>query len=84
MNTYKIRIVMEIEYKKDNYNTVEVAQVEQKKSITCEAAFVRDEATKLLKQTVANFSESCASGLKPIIADEPKIEQEEKVTELAV
>lgn len=71
--TYTIEVNLKIDAPVSDYSRKTLGESTVKKVVVCPAAEVRQEATKIVRQAVANFSESVTACLAPIIADEPKL-----------
>ena len=81
MKNYKIEIKLKISSLKDSYgNTEVIGECELSKVALLPAIKVKDEATKLVRNAVAHFSESAALGLAESVESEPRIENEEQNT----
>jgi hypothetical protein len=80
MKNYKIEVKLKISTNKSNYETDVIGECELSKTALLPASKVKDEATKIVRNAVAHFSESSALGLSPIIADEPQLEESEPET----
>jgi hypothetical protein len=84
MKNYKIEVKLKITATRDSYNSDTIGECELSKTALLPASKVKDEATKLVRNAVAQFSESSTLGLSPIIEEEPKLGDEEAPTTLTV
>ncbi len=79
MKNYKIEVRLKITEKQEYKETI-FGECEISKVVLLPACKVKEEATKLVRNAVAHFSESATLGLQPIIDEEPKLEQHEPET----
>jgi len=79
MKNYKISVKLKISTT-ENYNEHVVGESEIGKTVLLPACKVKDEATKLVRNAVAHFSESATLGLSPSIESEPKLDAPEPET----
>ncbi len=81
MKNYKIEVKLKITELKDSYGNASIlGECDMSKVALLPAAKVKDEATKIVRNAVAHFSESSTFGLQPIIDEEPKLGEPEQET----
>ena len=80
MKNYTIEVKLRISVPGGYGSENTIGECDIKKTALLPASKVKDEATKIVRNAVAHFSESSTLGLTPIMEEEPKLEVEEQNT----